>query len=102
MPERVPTWGDENYASIGCLFVGKSRSVFIPIGQAPKADFSIVSRPREKRRIAFAADTKTEKMGSIEGGRINERFITPGLAYADLPPVRRSGPEHPHVSTVAQ
>jgi hypothetical protein len=32
-----------------------------PIGQTPKADFSIVSRHREKRRKAFAADTKTEK-----------------------------------------
>jgi hypothetical protein len=64
--EPPSSWGDENYASIGRLFVGKSRFVFISIGQTPKADFSIVSRPREKRRIAFAADTKTEKWDQLK------------------------------------
>ena len=44
--QRVVHWGDENYVSIGRLFLGKSRHVFIPIGQSQKADFSIVSRPR--------------------------------------------------------
>jgi len=31
-------WDDENYASIGRLFLGKSRHVFIRIGQSQKAE----------------------------------------------------------------
>jgi hypothetical protein len=59
--ESVRRWGDENYVSIGRLLSGKGVLFLFPIGQTPKADFSVVSRRREKRRKTFAGDTKTKK-----------------------------------------
>jgi hypothetical protein len=41
----------------------KGRSVFIPIGQTPKADFAIVSCHREKRRKPLQPIQKQKKNG---------------------------------------